>query len=30
MEITYKVNASVSVEQFIALMRSSSLGDRRP
>ena len=30
MNIEYKVNASVSTDQFIALLRASALGKRRP
>ena len=30
MDITYKVNADVSVEQFLQLLETSTLGERRP
>lgn len=30
MSIKYKINASVSTDQFIALLRESTLGERRP
>lgn len=30
MDIEYKINASVSVDQFIAVLRASTLGERRP
>ena len=30
MSIEYKINASVSVDQFIELLRTSTLGERRP
>ena len=30
MNIEYKVNAKIAVEQFIELLRASSLGERRP
>ncbi|MEJ2640709.1 MAG: GNAT family N-acetyltransferase [Desulfosarcinaceae bacterium] len=30
MRIAYKINAPITTEQFIALLRSSTLGERRP
>jgi predicted N-acetyltransferase YhbS len=30
MNIEYKINATVSTDQFIALLRESALGERRP
>lgn len=30
MEIEYKVNQSISVEQFVNLLKKTSLGERRP
>lgn len=30
MDIDYKVNAAISVEQFIDILRRSTLGERRP
>jgi hypothetical protein len=30
MRIEYKINAPISTERFIALLRSSTLGERRP
>ena len=30
MKIEYKINAQITTEQFIALLESSTLGERRP
>lgn len=30
MEIDYKINAPIETEQFVTLLNSSTLGDRRP
>jgi len=30
MEISYKINATITTEQFLELLKESSLGERRP